>query len=393
MYRRAILIIIVCILSLNHCLGQVRIRLFSSRTPETAVFTSTSGPFALVSHGKIVSAIQKNEPVVISRFKGRLAVKPRKRKGFICDSIKFTGVTGRDYFSLRINDGAPLVRRYSGELTVYPDLGTLVMINSCDVESYIAGVVKAEGGQGRNREYIKTQAILARTYMYKYFNKHLADRYNVCDNTHCQAFYGLPDDSVITRATLDTKDLVILDKDNVLIVSAFHSNCGGETSSPGDVWLTETSYLRKVTDPYCLSSHNASWTRTLSLKEWVTFLRKSGFKGDTSNPAVFNFSQKTRQTTYRVGSFSVPLGTIREELNLKSTFFSVIASGDSVILKGRGYGHGVGLCQEGAMTMAKEGHDFRQIISFYYTDVIITNIKNAVFLPGNHNPVITGGGL
>ena len=63
--------------------------------------------------------------------------------------------------------------------SVIPDLGTLVMINNCNVETYIAGVVKAEGGSGRNKEYIKTQAILARTYMYKYFDKHLSDRYNV----------------------------------------------------------------------------------------------------------------------------------------------------------------------------------------------------------------------
>ncbi len=109
--------------------------------------------------------------------------------------------------------------------------------------------------------------------------------------------------------------------------------------------------------------------------------------GETDNPAVFTFSQKTRQTNYRVGSFSVPLNTIRTELNLRSTFFSVIAEGDSIILKGRGYGHGVGLCQEGAMTMAEEGHTCKQIIGFYYSDVIITDIKNAVILD-RQSPVL-----
>jgi stage II sporulation protein D len=78
--------------------------------------------------------------------------------------------------------------------------------------------------------------------------------------------------------------------------------------------------------------------------------------------------------------FSIPLRTIRSDLNLKSTFFSVFTEGDSVILKGRGYGHGVGLCQEGAMVMASNGFKYRDIINFYYTGVIISDIKNAVFL-------------
>ncbi|HUV00019.1 MAG TPA: hypothetical protein VMW32_03545, partial [Bacteroidales bacterium] len=62
----------------------------------------------------------------------------------------------------------------------------------------------------------------------------------------------------------------------------------------------------------------------------------------------------------------------------RSTFFSVSADGDSVLLKGRGYGHGVGLCQEGAMAMAAKGFNFSQIIDFYYSGVTVTDIKNAV---------------
>jgi stage II sporulation protein D len=76
----------------------------------------------------------------------------------------------------------------------------------------------------------------------------------------------------------------------------------------------------------------------------------------------------------------MPLRTIRSDLNLRSTFFSVYANSDSVILKGRGYGHGVGLCQEGAMVMASKGFKFKDIINFYYSGVIISDIKNAVNL-------------
>jgi stage II sporulation protein D len=97
--------------------------------------------------------------------------------------------------------------------------------------------------------------------------------------------------------------------------------------------------------------------------------------------SFFNFIQKSRLADYKSGSFRMPLITMRTDLNLKSTFFSVYSAGDSIILKGRGYGHGVGLCQEGAMVMATKGFTYREIINFYYTGVILSDIKNAVALP------------
>ena len=382
MYKKLILILLVDVFFAMLTYGQVRIRLFSSQTPESALFSVSCGRYELKTFNGGNVMVSINESVLISRYNGKLAVKAGHEKGFICDSLVLLGKTGSDCFSVRINDGTPVRQFYSGDLQCYPDLGTILMINNCNVESYVAGVVKAEGGTGRYKEFIKTQAIFARTYMYRYFERHLSDRYNVCDNTHCQAFNGLSIDSLINRAALETRGLVILDRDSILIISAFHSNCGGETSVPEDVWLTSHPYLKKVTDPYCLSSRNATWKKSLSLNDWSGLMKKSGYKGESANPALFNFSQTTRKSNYRIGLFNLPLSTIRTELNLRSTFFSVIAEGDSVILKGRGYGHGVGLCQEGAMTMSREGHNYRQIIDFYYSDIIITDIKNAVILNG-----------
>jgi SpoIID/LytB domain len=251
----------------------------------------------------------------------------------------------------------------------------LVFINISDVEKYISGVVMAEGGTGKNLEYFKTQAIIARTYMYKYFDKHSSDKYNVCDNTHCQAFNGFSPDTLLNKATLETRGLVILDKDSSLIISAFHSNCGGETSSSDDVWLLSQPYLKGVVDPYCRGSRNATWQKSLSVNEWVNYVRKSGYNEKVGDPSAFNFLQESRLADYKVGSFTMPLTKIRSDLNLRSTFFSVNAKGDSVLLKGKGYGHGVGLCQEGAMEMASRGFNFKQIIEFYYFGVLISDIN------------------
>jgi len=376
-------IFIICFLTVFSTVtsAQVKIRLFSNQSPESAVFSVTHGQYEVNCFNGEPLIVKTGEPVVIYRFNGKLAVKARSSKGFICDSVIFSGQTGDDNFSLMINIDNPVRQYYSGDLQCFPDMGALVLINLCDIEKYISGVVITEGGIGRNIEYFKTQAVIARTYMYKYFDKHQADRYDVCDNTHCQAFNGLSSDSIINMAVLETNGQVLLAPDSTLIISAFHSNCGGETSSSEDVWLTSQPYLKRVADPFCVSSRNAKWEKKISMDDWLEFVKRSGYIGTADDPMVFSFVQKFRLTDYKIGSFTIPLRAIRTELNLRSTFFSVVLEGDSIKLVGRGYGHGVGLCQEGAMVMADKGFNYKQIIDFYYTGVVISDIKNVVILP------------
>lgn len=363
--------------------GQVKVRLFSNQMPESVIFSVTGGQYEINGFDGDLHLIDKGEPVIILKYNGKLAISTRTSPGFICDSASFTGKTGDDLFSLRIDGKVPVRQYYAGDLRCFPDLETLVLINTCDIEKYVAGVVKAEGGSGKNIEYFKSQAVIARTYMYRYFDKHLADRYNVCDNTHCQAFNGLSTDSVLSKAAFETKGLVLLDTDSTLIISAFHSNCGGETASSEDVWLISQPCLKSVKDPYCINSRNSTWEISYSLEYWIQYLKKLGYDGATDEPGLFKFIQESRVADYMTGSFSVPLKTIRKDMNLRSTFFSVFAEGDTVFLKGKGYGHGAGLCQEGAMAMALKGFSYQEIIDFYYSGVLITDIKNMPPIPPN----------
>ena len=358
--------------------GQVSVRIFAGQDPISAVFNVTEGEYEIDHGAGGKLAVQKDTPVIISKYNGRLAVKLMNDDGFVCDSVLISGNTGRDLFSLRINGNFSARQYYSGDLKCFPDLGRLVFINNCSIEDYIGGVVRTEGGQGKNLEYLKSQAVIARTYMYKYFDKHISDGYNLCDDTHCQAFNGVSSDTLVTHATMQTKGLVILGPDSTLIISAFHSNCGGETSPPENVWLSGQPYLKKVFDKYCISSPNARWRKTLSISDWTASLKNAGLTAVPADLSLLNFSQITRQNDYRIGIFTVPLRQLRSDLNLRSTFFSVKVEGTMVVLSGRGYGHGVGLCQEGAMVMASKGFNFIQIINYYYQGVIVTDIKNAV---------------
>jgi len=383
MNRFRFLLFLIIIIINTSVSGQVKIRLFSLQNPETVVFFITDGKYELDPGVGEKLIVNKGEPVVILHYRGRLAVKFSKSPGFVCDSVLISGKTGNDFFSLRCNTAGTVKQFYTGDLKIYPDLGSLAIINNCDIEKYIAGVVRAEGGSGKNAEYFKTQAIIARTYMYKYMDKHITDGYNVCDNTHCQAYNGLSMDTIINLAAKRTKDQVILAPDSTLIISAFHSNCGGETSTSEDVWLSSQTYLKKVIDPYCNTSRNAIWEKKIGLSVWLDFLKKSGYTGKSDDVSAFTFYQNARLDFYNTGSFKVPLRDIRREFNLRSTFFSVIPEGETIILRGRGYGHGVGLCQEGAMEMASRGFNYTQIIDFYYLDVHIADIKNAKVIPGS----------
>jgi stage II sporulation protein D len=356
--------------------AQVRVRLFANQQSGSALFTVTEGRYELDVHDNKPIPLSKDDAVVFAYINGKVAVKTVNQQSFLCDSLVVSGMTGKDGFSLRITGRTSARHYYDGNLQCLPDLGKLVLVNICSIESYIAGVVRAEGGPGKNIEYLKSQALLVRSYLYKYLHRHVLDRYNMCDNVHCQAFNGVTADSLIHRAVTETHGLVVLDNDSIIISPAFHSNCGGETSVSQDVWLSGHSYLKKVIDPYCTASRNAKWTRSLKLTEWKEYLGKSGFSQNPGDPSAYNFSQITRLPDYRIGSFSLPFTKIRNDMGLPSAFFSITANNGSVTLKGRGNGHGVGLCQEGAMVMASKGFKFKQIIDFYFSDVIITDIRN-----------------
>jgi stage II sporulation protein D len=372
-------LLLLTLLSFYFCLlsSQVRVRVLTDNNPQYLFFTVQAGKYRINNYSSDPIYISEGDVVVLALYKDRVAVKIRNSRGFAADSVYLGATNKNDRFSLRTNDNSKINHAYSGDLQCIADLNSLLFINVCDVEDYVAGVVKAEGGNGKKAEYYKTQAIIARTYTYGYFSRHVLDRYNLCDDTHCQVFNGITSDSLINRATLDTKDTVIVTPDSNLIISAFHSNCGGETSPSEYIWPSGHSYLVKVKDPYCQKTKNATWEKVIPLQAWLEMLRRNGYTGSADSTSSFSFSQPARVQDYVKDSFRLPFNRIREDLNLRSSWFSVRTMGDSLRLSGRGYGHGVGLCQEGAMVMAGKGFGYRNIITFYYPGVKLMSVSDA----------------
>jgi stage II sporulation protein D len=382
-FRLSIGLLLICLVIFNlESNAQVKIKLFSGYSPRSAVFTVCAGRYVIETDSGNVFALSAGSSVNLDYSNRSLILKIKDGSVINCPSVVLRGTSGNDAFSVSISRKVPLIRYYSGDLSCSAGNGSVVMINRCQPEDYIAGVVVAEGGTGQYEEYYKTQAILARTFMYKYIEENMSGNNFLSDNTECQVFYGVTHEPAVLKAIAATKGQVIIDSDNALIESAFHSNCGGITSSSNDVWITHKSYLKSVTDTFCLSSKNAKWEKIISLERWINYIKKCGYTGSVADPSVFSFSPMTRTGRYTVGSFGMSFARIRSEMRLPSAFFSVTLKGDSVVLSGRGYGHGVGLCQEGAMKMARKGYNYRYIIGFYYTGVIINDIKKATVRPG-----------
>jgi stage II sporulation protein D len=274
-------------------------------------------------------------------------------------------------------------RYYQDGLEVSANSSNLTLVNLVDMDNYLGGVIESEGGGGRHIEYYKVQALMSRTYALKNIKRHEKDGFQVCDGVHCQAYLNMlrhtPSINVAVKATTG---MVMVDDRNNLITSYFSANCGGQTCDAAFVWNTSVPYLESFRDTFCIHTKQATWEKKVSKAQWDNYLNKEfGFDRlpiGTSDQR-YSFIQDDRKAFYIHPSLGVPLRDLRQKFNLKSTFFSTSLVGDEVVIKGRGFGHGVGLCQEGAMNMAKSGFTYEQIALFYFSNVSIIDYYRGQF--------------
>lgn len=259
-------------------------------------------------------------------------------------------------------------RTYEGDLVVSAiDKGYLQILNEVDFETYLAGVVQSEI-YGTQSDIFRVQAIISRTWALRNMKKHRADGYNFCDYVHCQAYQNRCVRPDIMLGTMQSSGETIVDADGKLIETPFHSNSGGETANSEDVWRSALPYLRSVPDTFSYRMRQSNWTKVIPRDKWLNYFAKThkiNLQDSTAKATLLTFSQPHRQAKL----LGVPLTRVRTDFGLKSTFFSVgtePTSGD-IVLSGHGYGHGVGLSQEGTIRMVGLGISYDSIIHHYYT--------------------------
>ncbi len=335
-----------------------------------ATITVSSGNYYVTCSDDTIFEIQQGQSADITAASGKVNVFFEGKNYASCQRIEFTG-TGDNSFKVLPAGQKPSGRIYTGELIAFGYNGRLQLANRVDIEEYVSGVIEAESGKGNELEYYKVQAVISRTYALNNKVRHQAEGFELCDATHCQVYHGRPrSEPMAAVAAETTRDLVIVDHDINLITAAFHSNCGGKTINAEDVWSKPMSYLVGRPDTFCVDMPHSNWEKTIPCDKWNNYIRnKRNSSGEASLDHDFDLYKRQKLMYCVDSSLCIPLRTMREELKLKSTTFTIDHLPEEVKFMGQGFGHGVGLCQEGAMRMAILDYCYEDIIHFYYKDV------------------------
>lgn len=377
MRRLALTIILLLLLPLAGR-AQISIRIFARTRPASIIFTASQGGYILRDGAAADVRLNQGEVVIISRHENRLIYRTLSGTYGAADSLTFSPASAGALFRVRAPGNPEPEKTLNGMLRVKPFPGSLLVLNFATVEECLPGVVRAEAGKLGPSHYFRAQAVVARTYIYRNIDRHALDGYNLCDDIHCQVYPGVVTDTVIVNACRLTAGKVLADRDSILIEAAFHGNCGGETASSADVWLAGYPYLISVKDPWCSYSASSTWRKGIPRAEWNSFLLLKGITPGTEGSLYSAGTPGGGRIAYRtVQGKTISSEDIRLRFGLRSAWFTITAEADSIILNGRGYGHGVGLCQDGAKHMAEKKNTFETIIGFYYPGTIITNIKNS----------------
>jgi stage II sporulation protein D len=298
-------------------------------------------------------------------------------------------------------------RRWRGELLVSVGDGGLIVVNRVRMDDYLRGVVPLEIGtaSAADAAAVEAQAITARSYAVTRIGDGRR-AYDLTATTQDQVYGGASVETSIADASIDaTAGLVLLYR-GAVVNAPYHANCGGSTAAPPDSWRASAEpYLQRVSDQipgtnryYCDQAPRFRWKRTFAadeLREAVARYVRALPGGAGSIGAVTNVAVTAVTPAGRVGTLTVDTdrgrwalrgSEIRSALRspagelLFSTYFSVeVVPGrngvQSLILKGGGNGHGVGMCQSGAIGRARAGQDFRTILRTYYPGTTVGTIQ------------------
>jgi stage II sporulation protein D len=303
-------------------------------------------------------------------------------------------------------------RTYGGSFYVAVDkTGQLAIANVLPAETMLRGLVPAEIYPDAPDAALQAQAISARNELYsKIGHRHLADPYLICSEQDCQVYKGKGAEKKRTnRAVKQTRGEVIFDENGKLADIRYSSTCGGHTEDGNEAWagvnspnlrgrydtaegarspVTEADVESFLTDPpttYCgRSSRSRStfrWTKTIPGKELDGLVKKQHRIGQVEEIEVLHRGVSGRANKLRIKGSKGEIVvngelTIRRLFGgLKSSLFVIKKNASSAWeFKGGGFGHGVGMCQIGAMEMARDGKDSTTILEFYYKGISVKRI-------------------
>ena len=266
--------------------------------------------------------------------------------------------------------------------------GASNIVLAVPIEEYVAATILSEvdppEGDDRVMERMyEVQAIISRTYAIGHRGRHARDGFDLCSTTHCQLYQPARLRSskwttIVREAARQTAGQVLL-FGGVPALAVYHADCGGHTSSAREVWGGEVlSYLAGVRDGGASISH-VTWSfesRAAALRDALNADQRTSVgrrlddidiaERDAAGRADRITLQGTRTATVRGEVFREVIGRAFGAKSIRSTLFTVTRSRDAFVFNGRGFGHGVGLCQAGALARLQSGSTPRKVLAFYF---------------------------
>ncbi|MEO9135020.1 MAG: SpoIID/LytB domain-containing protein [Casimicrobiaceae bacterium] len=281
---------------------------------------------------------------------------------------------------------APLVvdgRTYRGRVWITrDDDGTLDVVNELDLEQYLYGVVGVEMDPAWPQVALQAQAIASRSYAVARAALHAYPGYDVKAGELDQAYGGVNAEAQgPVDAVESTRGVILVYQYHV--VRAYYSSCDGGYTADGNELSDPQPYLRAQPDPYSGESPHLAWSASVPLAAFAQALRaQAGDVGDITavSPGLADASGRLTSVTVTGtnGARTIPGALFRQLAGrhvVKSTRIASIAvEGDMLIVRGSGFGHGVGMSQWGAKDMADQGLGINAILSFYYRGTMLSKI-------------------
>lgn len=301
--------------------------------------------------------------------------------------------------SLQVKEEANTTNNTQEEYN-YKQYGTIKLLHTktgeveeVKLDDYLYNVVSSEMPADFEIEALKAQAVVARTYTIYKVNNKKHENADICDDsTCCQAW--ISKENRLEKWEVDKRDSnwqkicncvnatkgKIITYENLPINAFFHSNSGGKTELPVNVWGgTNYPYLQAVEtageDGYSQYASEVNVTREDLIKKMKE--KYSDFQinfDDENDLKILEFTDSGRVKTLKIGNHEISGVEARTILGLKSTNFEIQKEDNNIKFLVKGYGHGVGMSQTGADTMAKEGSNYEDIIKHFFTGVEITEI-------------------
>jgi stage II sporulation protein D len=265
-------------------------------------------------------------------------------------------------------------RRLPGRIRVSARNGGIRVVAVVPLEEYVAAVLSREAAPSFLPEALAAISVSVRTYTLLAIAAPRDQDYDVVAGVEDQVFEGVENIGLAFRAAAEETRGEVLYYRRGLARTVYHSTCGGMTESAEDAWGKDVPYLRSVACDDCRESPAWRWEYGMRRAEGVRIAAALGVRaGGDLGIAVAG-----RTKTGRAGKMRLASGGVAREVKasmfrrvagyalVKSLWMEIVPVGGGWRLTGKGYGHGVGMCQWGANGMAKRGARYRDILARYY---------------------------